>query len=403
MESYYDSIPGFQYWDINSWKRYLEDVVRPIYETTQVILELKSKITQYAEKSLKFVKMSDDEFLPFFVGGIDKDGNYKERSLAKLIKLTFGVHIDPKKFVDIVRILGEEGLKDVKINKVESTTFLRLVEYLNRFSSKILRDVGIKTEVSKADEIVQDPNKLLDILKEFYKACVYFSSNHNYYTFFVVSTASIHWKYLVTAYPRLKNHFEDVREFLGLEPIFVPEIGNDEIKRDYTIWGHKRGELADNLYRMQACLWEFFNFSENVCYLWDTWINPQQIKEIFSYIVSEVEDIKKEYSTITEECLPADAPRSIIDWGKIGLEGLGTHEVEYYLKIEGVIITEYWNTYSPAYWKHIHKCTSCPLTDFLDTAGPRLFLGLARIFSSDDPHVLVYDDYNLEHPTRWLK
>jgi len=402
MESYYDSIPEFQYWDISSWKSYLEDIVQPIYKSTQVMLKLKSKIAQYVEKSLKFVKTSEDKLLPFFVGGIDKDGNYKERSLAKLIKLMFGVYIDPKRFVDIVSILGEEGLKDVKVNKVESTAFLKLVQYLNKFSSEILRNAGIKTEVSKVDEIVQDPNKLLDILKEFYKACIHFSSNHNYYTFFVVSTASIHWKYLVTAYPKLENHFEKVREFLGLEPIFVPEIGNDEIKRDYTIWGHKRGGLADNLYRMQVCLWQSFNFSENVCYLWDA-IYPQQIKEIFSYVVPEVEDIKREYSAIVEECLPADTPKSVIDWGKVGLEGLGTHEVEYYLKVEGVIITEYWNTYSPTYWKHIHRRTSCPLTDFLDTAGPRLFLGLARIFPSDYPNVLVYVDHNLKHPARWLK
>jgi hypothetical protein len=211
MESYYDSIPEFQYWDISSWKSYLEDIVQPIYKSTQVMLKLKSKIAQYVEKSLKFVKTSEDKLLPFFVGGIDKDGNYKERSLAKLIKLMFGVYIDPKRFVDIVSILGEEGLKDVKVNKVESTAFLKLVQYLNKFSSEILRNAGIKTEVSKVDEIVQDPNKLLDILKEFYKACIHFSSNHNYYTFFVVSTASIHWKYLVTAYPKLENHFEKER------------------------------------------------------------------------------------------------------------------------------------------------------------------------------------------------
>ncbi len=399
MESYYDTIPNFRYWDVEAWKGYIEEYVAPIYKNTAILLELRDELLPYVGKSLKAVKDNDERLLPFFVGGIDEDGNYRERSLARLIKLMLGIYVEPKEFSSAVREAGEKGLKAVKINSKE-VSFLRMIKRLNEFSEKILRESGIEIQNHyKVEEIIQDPNKLLDVLKDLYRACVSFSANHNYYTFFVISTASIHWKYLITAYPKLKENFEELRDFLGLEPIFVPDTESEEIKKSYTIWGHKIDGIAHNLYRIQIGLWLFFDVSEDTILTRNTnmVIYPPQVKEVFAYVISEIENLRQEYVSLAERYLSQCTIPSIS-----GLEKLGMYEVEYYLRIKDIFILEYWNTYSPNYYKHIHEHAKCPLPEFLDVFGPRLFLGLSRIIPTKESDVLVYDDNFIRRVEWWL-
>jgi len=205
MESYYDTIPNFRYWDVEAWKDYLREYVVPIYKSTAILLELRDELLPYAGKSLKVVKDNDERLLPFFVGGIDENGNYKKRSLARLIRLMFGIYVEPREFSSAVKEAGEKGLKAVRIKSKDEKeiSFLRMIKGLKESSDTILQKAKIETQhLPKVGELLQDPDKLLDILKDLYKACVSFSVNHNYYTFFVISTASIHWKYLIAAYTK---------------------------------------------------------------------------------------------------------------------------------------------------------------------------------------------------------
>jgi len=274
-----------------------------------------------------------------------------------------------------------------------------MIKGLNRFSDIVLQRAKLQTQhLPKVDELLQDPNKLLDILKDLYKACVSFSANHNYYTFFAINTTNIHWKYLITAYSKLRENFGELKEFLGLEPIFVPDVESEDIKKSYTIWGHKIGGIAHNLYRMQVRLWLFFDLSEDAIGMRNHGdIYPSQIKEVFAYVVSEVENLRQGYISFVEKYLPQHAISRIS-----GLKRLGEYEVEYYLKIKGVFILEYWDTYSSSYYKHIHEQAKCSLPEFLDVFGPRLFLGLSVIIPTKKPDVLIYDDNFIKHAERWL-
>jgi len=362
MESYYDTLPNFRYWDIEAWRNYIREYIVPIYETTNLLLELWNKLLLYVGRSLRDVKDSNEKIIPFFIGGIDENGHYKDRSLARLIRTMYGIYIDPKAFVGIIKEFGEEGFKSILVRKDErDPIFLLLIKNLNKFCAEVLQELTINSQKRNIDEIIQNPNKLLDILKELYKACVSFSANYNYYTFFIVSTGSLHWKYLITAYPRIS---EDLIEFLGLEPIFTPKTTDKEFQRDYTIWSHKPDGLAYNLYRIQALLWMNFNY--------------EGVKNVFAYVVQEVEDLKESYTRFIERNLSTYTRISSIP----GFEQLGAWEVEYYLKIGGpdnIFIVEYCNSYSPTYYKHVHKSVMCPLSEFLDMIAPELFLGASRI------------------------
>ncbi|WP_297438690.1 hypothetical protein [Thermococcus sp.] len=401
MGSYYDTIPNFRYWDVEAWKNYIKEYIVPIYKSTTALLELRNELLPYVGKSLKAVKDNDERLLPFFVGGIDENGNYKERSLAKLIKLMFGIYVEPREFSIAVGEVGEKGLKAVRIKSKDEKeiSFLRMIKGLNEASSTILRKAKIETQHNiGVNEILQDPNKLLDILKDLYKACVSFSANHNYYTFFVISTAGLHWKYIIAAYPKLKENFEELKDFLGLEPIFVPDVESEEIKKNYTIWGHKVDGIANNLYQMQIRLWLFFDVSQDRIWMLNhADIYPSQIKEVLAYAVPEVENLRQDYISFVEKLLPQYTISKIS-----GLKRLDEYGVEYYLRINGVFILEYWNKYSPSYYKHIHEQAKCSFPEFLDTVGPRLFLGLSRIISAKEPDVLIYDDNFVKEVERWL-
>ncbi|MFA4646048.1 hypothetical protein P8X24_02045 [Pyrococcus kukulkanii] len=256
---YYEEIPGFEYWNVEAWKKYIRDYIGPIYSTTKTLLELKDYLERYVGKSLKAVKEDDERVLKFFVGGINESGNYTERSLAKLIRLMYGIYVEPTEFISAIEAVGEEGLSDilVKKEKEDNVSFLKMIKALNKLSENALKKARVISGTGTSIEDILDyPNKLLDVLKDLYKAVTYFNAQYNPYTFFRLSTASLPWRYMIRAYQKLTK---DVLEFLGIEPIFIPEVENEELREEYTIWGHIVGEnsLGRYIYNIQLAIWAF--------------------------------------------------------------------------------------------------------------------------------------------------
>lgn len=398
VESYYDTIQDFRYWDVKAWKGYIKEYVRPIHESTATLLKLRDELSPYIGSSLNSVREADERLLPFFIGGIDEDGNYWERSLAKLIRLMFGIYVEPREFSGTVAMAGEEGFREVKvIEEEEKLSFLRLIRGLNKFSGDALQKAGIEVEEPETvDEILQNPNKLLDVLKELYKACISFSANHNYYTLFIVSTASIHWGYLLTAYPKLYEHFEKIRDFLGLEPIFAPETDS----KYYTIWGHRAGGIADDLYGMQMGLWAFFDFE-------DLLKDSKEIEEVFKYITSKPENLTEEYLKRTKALVREEE----ISFSK-NKDSRFYLKNKYRLTIRGLWITS-WpnefliNTYPAESKRYIiereYSKPKIPLIDFLDRISPWLFLGLSALTKTEREDELYYIGNVPKRAKWWFK
>lgn len=424
MGSYYDTIPNFRYWDVNAWKDYLKEYVVPIHETTAILLELRDELLPYVGKSLKAVKDNDERLLPFFVGGINENGDYKERSLEKLIKLMFGIYVEPREFVSIMKSVGEEGFETIIINdeEEENVCFLRLIKTLKILTEEILENVGVNiTEFEirnreRIEKIINNPREILELLKQLYGAIVKFNAHTNPYTFFIMSTSGVHWRYLREAYPKLSENFENIGEFLGLKELFVPDTRSGKIKREYTIWGHAPEGIADSLYKMQITLWLFFDFSKQSMfieteeskklrhYISTTSLKPREayllltstknpkieppiIREILSYVVPEPENLLEHYKKNTQEALlqmKTNVPK--------GLERLGMYDVKYIIDVEGIKVVRYQNEYSPNYYKHVDEKPNVSLIELLDWLGPRLFLNVDKIIPTH-LHLFYYPNF----------
>ncbi|AEF96093.1 hypothetical protein [Methanotorris igneus] len=375
MKSYYDTIPNFKYWDVEAWKEYIQKYIVPIYENTKYLLELKDELSLYVGKTLETLRENNKDLMPFFVGGIDEEGNYEESSIARLIYLMFGIYIEPKVFI------GEGRLKEAIITSKneDEWTFLRFLKEMNECSLNIIKKSEIKLSSIKIDDTIQNPSKILEILNELYKGCVSFNASYNYYTFFIVSAMGVHWKYLISTYPKL-NEYDGIKEFLGFHPMFVPDA-EDEFKKDYTIWRYKNEGIASNLFAMQLYLWYLFDF-----------INYDDYKEIFGYVIEDPKNLREEFRKLVKTTLGCEGEITIKNI-KINPKDvyLVAIEKEYIIKWpKKEVVDRFYDAFERR-WKLSHyfrreyeipfeEERSKPkilLSDFLDEVAPFLFLKLA--------------------------
>ncbi|AMM54471.1 hypothetical protein [Pyrococcus kukulkanii] len=384
---YYEEIPGFEYWNVEAWKKYIRDYIGPIYSTTKTLLKLKDYLERYVGKSLKAVKEDDERVLKFFVGGIDESGNYTERSLAKLIRLMYGIYVEPTEFVSAVEAVGEEGLEGVEVLKEkEESGFLKLIEKLNDLSSGVLEKSGTKVEVTPTGEILTSPNKLLDVLKELYEASVSFSVPYNPYTFFILTTNDAHWRALKSMYTKLPEVFEKLSDLLGLEPIFIPPVDSEKLRKEYTIWSHKIGGIANRIYKMQTTLWVYFSFHD----YWYFRKVAERTLEVFKFITPSPEDLLITYAKTVKEALKdwqeiEKVPNEFKEAIKPGR--IGTNY--YILILRGSIITKI--HYEAGSRNSRDYKGEFSLLRLLDILAPPLLLGNVKIMPTNkNPNALIY-------------
>ena len=161
---------------------------------------------------------------------------------------------------------------------------MQLVKDIKEIIDKLLPLAEIsekEVEDSEINEILENPEKIVDELKTIYDSLVNISANHSYHTFFIINTRGIPRYYIEQAYPRLKDRFEDVSEFLGLEKKFFLDVKEGKIKRDYTMWGHKENGLAYLIYKLNGILWLYFE--------------KEEFRKLFELITSNAEDLRQKY------------------------------------------------------------------------------------------------------------
>jgi len=401
MCGHYESIPGFRYWEVEAWKQYIQENVAPIYSTTTTLLDVRHELAPYINHSLDILANSKEELLPFLVGGI-KEGDYTKYSLARLTRLLLGIYVDPSEFSNAVSNLGEEGLKEVTIReeKKDDAVFFRLITGLNRLSENVFELADIEpTNISvDSDEVISNPKRLLDVLTEFYKSCVLISANHNYYTFFIVSTRGTHWRFLRKGYKKLEENIDILKEFLGLDELFVPETDKRDIQQDYTIWSHSQGSIADSIFLIQFGLWAGFNFG-------DVLRTNKTIEEALRYITPKPENLAESYMHLVRENVPN------LEQIIIGNEKFYPKNT-YSLEIEGLWVVN-WpdetylssvNGYNKKYaTERESRKPELSLIEFLDKNGPYLFTGYSEIAKHPkyDRYLVYYGNIPI-NASRWL-
>jgi hypothetical protein len=286
--SSYEQIEGFEYWNKEAWKKFVNDYVLPIHTLSSKLLKLREEIISRTEG--RKLSNLDSNLRKFLLGGINEEGDYENNSLALFIKNAFGIYIDPKQYVALAKG-GIDPNEYVEVEVSTETEFVKFLRNISSLSSQIVSKVGLETtEVKEVEELIKEPEKILEVLRELYEKLLQVTANYNYYTFFTVSTKNLPFFYLTKAYPKLKEKFDEIREFLGLGVFFSPETEVQEIKEECTIWSHAREGLCDLIFSLNDSIWKS--------------IYPNSsLLPIFSFVSPSLKDLKKEYLNKVEEKL----------------------------------------------------------------------------------------------------
>ncbi|RLI76623.1 hypothetical protein DRP04_12465, partial [Archaeoglobales archaeon] len=281
-------VVGFDYTNAEEWRSFVKNQILPLHKSISKIVKLRESLEELLSNDLSDLIRNNINIKRMLLGGVDENGDHKPNSLAKMYREFLGVSINTKEWVSLSKQPGIDAAEYIKCSFTD-TPLLQFVKDIKEIVYGLLSLAEVDREEVKDDEIkdlLENPEKIVNELREIYTRLVGISANHSYYTFFTINTRCIPRYYIEQAYPKLKDKFEEVAEFLGLEPKFVPHIKEEKIKRNYTLWGHKEKGFADLLYRLNRAVWNFWNKAKNII-----------------EAIAKVKDLKEEYYERVEKML----------------------------------------------------------------------------------------------------
>ncbi len=379
MENY-DDIIGFDYLDFNEWKKNIEQKIVPIAKNTLILLGVRNTLRDRLRDNFKNEIETNQNIKVIIFGGTNQKGNYLENSLAEIYKELLGINIDLNEWVVYLR-KGIDPMEQGVKPKFENNYFIYFLRKIKRITSKILSKVQIQTpnieELVK--EIIKNPEKILESIENLYNSIIDFYFNNQ--TFFILNTRCCPQFYLERAYPKLKDNLEQIVKIFDLEVLFVPPFEIEELKQNYSIWGHKEGGLASKIINLINSLEIMFNFSSSGFY-------DEKTNEYY-----EIESFKKNLELVIKN------PINLFEEFKnqVKKKNLLPYKLKFYreeirisgynkslqLIIEKDIIIRITNGYSPN-TRYAFYCTQADfkllLIEFIDKVSSYLFLGLATLY-----------------------
>ena len=371
----YDEIIGFNYVDENEWINWIREKLLPLYKQLSIILKLREYLENILKTNLREA-LSKQSIKEILLGGVTEEGEYSANSLAKLYKDALGISINPKEWIAYCKAgldPAENGIKCM----FEDTFFLAFVSEIKKLVERILFRVGIEPQTiedREIEEIVDFPEKLLEIIRELYKSIVSISANYDYHMFFILNTRCIPRFFIEKAYPKLKENFEKVSKILELEEKFVPNVSDEKIRINYTLIGHKENGLASILFELNEKIWEKI---------------PRV--RIFENVGIVLRDLKTEYYNNAKQALEKigwEKPKYIWISDPPGTEHVkgksGPWYYAYY--IEGIVINQCrekgWSKLG-YYHEHTWKC-SFSFIQLMHDISPALFLNIYYLIVGQD-------------------
>ena len=365
--SNYDTLEEFiDYTTKNEWKNYIKSYLMPLWEDSLILREFFENLkSEFQNVLLRDVSQED---LPLLLGGIIpvEDQVYKRNSLAKFYSRFFGLKISD--FQSWVLGAGLTGV-DPKVI-VDETAFTRFVSESFKWADRAMR---YQTLVEYTEPNVdyatfkKDPNKLKDLISDFYQCILNISVNYNYYTFFLWSLNQITYKFMKEAYPRIDQIMDMLQMDFGLTRLKwrIPFSEDSSFYKDYTIYcwpeynaQSDRGGWCDPSHSQGR------SFGGSICALNET---------IWKYLA-------KGYA-------PTELEKIILDYFTI----FPNLKEEYVGRVKDRLAGR---IYSHIYYRGITAAenrselgeTNMTIMQMIDEVSPYLFTGLAKI-------VYVGDDY----------
>lgn len=370
MENY-NNIVELDYTSENEWKKWIEKKFLPLYKNINIILKLREHIEKIFKNNFKEA-FSQKNIKEMLLGGVNKEGDYTNKSLAKLYKDALGIFINPKEWIAYSKI-GLDPIENGMKYTFQETSFLTFINEIKEKIEKVLYKLELNPPViedNELREIVKSPEKIVEIIREIYRLTINILVNYDYHMFFILNTRNVPIFFIEKAYPKIKNNFEKVVKILDLEEKIIPKLKDDKIKREYTIIGHKESGLADTLYSLNDIIW--MKIWRNQIHEF-IGITPQDFKakyyEEVKKALNKIEWKKPEYIFISDP--PGAKHRS------------GVSGPDYYTyHINDIMITSYsyygWSARGNYMSAKNRKC-NISYIKLLHDISPALFLGFYQL------------------------
>jgi hypothetical protein len=246
----YESI---KYSDEECWRKYFVDDLGQLYKASSMMIAIREYLARKIGRPLQEV-LNEDSLFKILLGGLKEDGSLSEDGLATFYSKLFGTGIN--NFDEFIsRLKAGMPLQTAAMNlygSIESSTsFLDIVNRIISSLKTIFNQLEGKGFIKfKAEEMtisnIDDPKEVCWRVKDFIQACLRISPNYNPQTFFITSLYRITRKYMKLVYPKLSDNetFNRIKELFGLSEIIIPDLPDENIKNEYTIWGFNKGSIG---------------------------------------------------------------------------------------------------------------------------------------------------------------
>lgn len=299
----YDDVEGFiDYTNKEEWKNYVTNSVIPLWKTTWVINEYFEELKrEFDNLYLSDVKEEDK---PLLLGGIrpSSDEIYSRNSLAKFYLKFFGLRLKDIQSWILQQQHGET-LTEISV-EVKETEFIKLIKEIFNILDYALQYQTLVSDFKEPqfdyEELKRKPEKVKELIKEFYEALLNITLNHNYGTFFLCSINQISYKYMKAAYPRIDQALEFLQNEFGLIELEWNNPINPETQtfKDYTIYcfpeyNPKRPgkSFGGSICKLNELIWSRFSYSS-------------KIKETLGMLFGKIPDLKEEFRERVKSQLP---------------------------------------------------------------------------------------------------
>ena len=235
----YDEIEQFiDYTKEEEWKGYIENQVIPLWNKAWILQEFFDNLKEFNGLNLDSI---DEEEKPLFLGGVTpgKENIYVRNSLAKFYSKFFGLRL--KDIQSWIFSKQEEIPIEVEAEGTE-TEFIKFAKDVFSFldfalqSQQLIIDYVEPTLDYKG--LKRDPNKLKEIIKDFFQGILNIAANYNYHTFFLCSINQISRKFMKAAYPMIDEALNFLTSQFGLTELVWnnPLSPDSEVFENYTIY-----------------------------------------------------------------------------------------------------------------------------------------------------------------------
>ncbi len=299
----YDDVEGFiDYANKEEWKKYVTNSVIPLWRTTWVIKEYFEELKREFD-NLSFSALEEEDRL-LLLGGIrpSSDEIYSRNSLAKFYLKFFGLRLKDLQSWILQQQHGET-LTEITV-EVAETEFIKLVREIFNLLDYALQYQTLVSDFKEPqlnyEELKKNPEKVKELIKEFYQALLNITLNHNYGTFFICSINQLSYKTMKTAYPRIDQVLEFFQNEFGLMELDWNSPINPKTQtfKDYTIYcfpeynPRKPGKsFGGTIIKLNELLWNRFSYSS-------------EIKETLGMLFGEIPNLKEEFRERVKSQLP---------------------------------------------------------------------------------------------------